>query len=195
MNCLNGLLSINFFYMALAKNVKTRLEYLEGVLAGLSVNIGDYKYSTKTSDHNTWLICDGRTISRTTYSALFSIVGISFGGGDGSTTFNLPDFRGRVFGAVGQSSGLSNRILGDKIGSENHTLTINEMPSHHHNLATGTGIGGTNGSNWDANTEKAYIEFAASGRTIISNTGGGQAHNNMQPTLFGGNVFIFSGVV
>ena len=73
-----------------------------GVITASSNVVGDYKMSAQTADHDNWFICNGREISRTDYSDLFSIIGTSFGAGDGSTTFNLPDFRDKtMWGANG----------------------------------------------------------------------------------------------
>jgi microcystin-dependent protein len=65
--------------------------------------IGDYKFTSRNSDGHGWLICDGRTVNRSQYPALFDIIGTSFGAPSGST-FKIPDFRGRVSGAIGQGS-------------------------------------------------------------------------------------------
>lgn len=77
-----------------------------------------------------FLVCDGSAISRTTYSDLFDTIGITYGSGDGTTTFNIPNLVGRV--AVGTSNGMT---LGSTGGSESVTLTVNELPSHVHEIA------------------------------------------------------------
>lgn len=95
---------------------------------------------TASPDTNYWLLCDGDAISRSTYSDLFAVIGTSFGVGDGSTTFNLPDLRGRVPMGLDNLGGVSaNRVtstqadaLGGTVGSEDHALTEAEMPSHTH---------------------------------------------------------------
>lgn len=86
-------------------------------------------YSTPDAGN---LACDGSAVSRTTYSDLFVKIGTAFGVGDGSTTFNLPDLRGRVPMGVGQGSGLTNRTLAQLLGVEAHALSIAELPSHSH---------------------------------------------------------------
>jgi microcystin-dependent protein len=143
-----------------------------------------------------WLLCDGSAVSRTTYSALFAIISTTHGSGDGSTTFNLPDLRGRVAVGAGQGSGLTNRIAGSRGGAETHTLTTSEMPSHNHSINDPGHRHDTDGSNvlrW----QPGYADRTAPGgndfRGInpqiyasttgisINNAGGNGAHNNMQP--------------
>ncbi len=87
-----------------------------------------------------WLICDGAAVSRTTYSSLFASIGVQYGSGDGSTTFNLPNLKGKV--AVGfDGSQTEFNTLGKTGGAKTHTLTEAEMPSHTH-----TGTTSSNGS-------------------------------------------------
>jgi microcystin-dependent protein len=84
-----------------------------------------------------WLVCDGQAYSRSTYGALYSALGASYspwGQGDGWSTFNVPDLRGRVSIASGQGPGLSNHALGFKGGEENHQLSYNELASHTHGV-------------------------------------------------------------
>ncbi|HXJ22501.1 MAG TPA: tail fiber protein, partial [Polyangia bacterium] len=81
-----------------------------------------------------WLLCDGSAVSRTTYASLFAAIGINFGGGDGITTFNLPDLRGRTIIGAGHGTGLTARTLGQTVGEETHTLSTSEMPAHSHTL-------------------------------------------------------------
>lgn len=96
------------------------------------------------------LLCDGSAVSRTTYAALFAAIGTTYGAGDGSTTFNVPDLRGRVpLGAgTGTAAGATAHARGSQPtsgagGEEAHTLSTAEMPSHNHGGATGTGATGT----------------------------------------------------
>lgn len=95
-----------------------------------------------------WLMCDGTAVSRTTYAALFAVTGTSFGVGNGSTTFNLPDLRGRSPIGAGTGTGLTARVLGTTYGAETVTLaaanlpthtTGNESASHIHQLTTNAG--------------------------------------------------------
>jgi microcystin-dependent protein len=122
-----------------------------------------------------WLLCDGSAVSRTTYAALFAILSTIYGVGDGSTTFNLPDLRGRV--PVGKNAGTFSS-LGATGGEETHTLTASEIPAHTHNITTyQSGAAGGNGNVNAGNS-------ANSGTAITDNgTGGGGAHNNLPPYL------------
>jgi len=85
-----------------------------------------------------WLSCDGSAVLRATYSALFAIIGTTYGSGNGSTTFNLPDMRGRTPIGTGTGTGLTGRNLGQTGGAETHTLTTSQMPSHTHSATTNT---------------------------------------------------------
>ncbi len=76
-----------------------------------------------------WMNCNGSAISRTLYSDLFNVIGVTYGVGDSVNTFNLPDMRGKT---AGTGIGLTNRNIGEIIAKENHTLNINEIPSHNH---------------------------------------------------------------
>jgi len=79
-----------------------------------------------------WLLCDGDAISRTDFSELFSEIGITYGPGNGTTTFNIPDCRGRTLIGAGQGSGLTDRSLASTGGLEEVELTVAEMPAHAH---------------------------------------------------------------
>jgi len=95
---------------------------------------GDLKLSLATVPPPGWLLCDGSAISRGTYANLFAVFGTTYGAGDGSSTFNLPDLRGRALVGAGQGAGLTNRPLGSNGGEERHALTIAEMASHNHGI-------------------------------------------------------------
>ena len=132
-----------------------------------------------------FLLCDGAAVSRTTYAELFQVIGTTYGSGDGSTTFNVPDLRGRT--AIGASSG---HAIGTTGGAEEHTLTVDEMPTHKHVLErqqwyasdqeqnTSTGAIYSWKTTTGGSTSKSY---KSGGSSDVYNTGGGQAHNNMQP--------------
>jgi microcystin-dependent protein len=121
-----------------------------------------------------YLLCNGQEVSRTTYATLFGVVSTTYGVGDNSTTFNLPDLRGRAPIGAGTGTGLTARALGSTVGTETHTLTEAQMPGHTHAFGFG---GGTTGG--------AYITQASPSGTFANSThaGSGQAHPNMQPSL------------
>jgi len=125
-----------------------------------------------------YLICDGSAISRTTYSALFNVIGIGYGAGNGSTTFNLPNLKGRV--PVGLDNSQSEfDTLGKSSGEKTHLLTTPEMPSHNHTFQAWNN---TNTDTSDIFTNDWRLD-PGSGTWGTSNVGGGQAHNNLQPYL------------
>lgn len=94
-----------------------------------------------------FLLCQGQAVSRSTYSALYAVLGNTYGAGDNSTTFNLPDMRGRVPMGVGQGPSLTNRALGAKDGVESVSLTQAQMPVHTHSASTrGAGAHNHNGT-------------------------------------------------
>lgn len=138
-----------------------------------------------------WALCDGQLLAISRYSALFSILGTTYGG-DGVSTFGLPDLRSRAPVHKGDGPGLSPRKLGEKGGTETVTLTTNQIPSHAHNLEVVNGAGDTNtpAGNSLAGHGTAVPpvgNFSTAGPNAtarsgsISTTGGGQSHNNMQP--------------
>ena len=128
-----------------------------------------------------WLLCDGSAVSRLTYASLFAIIGTTWGAGDGSTTFNVPDRRGTAGIGMGTGSGLTARTLAATGGEETHLLITSEMPSHSHapsiktyfaelNLAGGAQALGAGAQSW-INT------------VGTASAGGDGAHNNMQPFI------------
>jgi microcystin-dependent protein len=121
-----------------------------------------------------YLLVEGQTISRTTYAALFAVYGTTWGAGDGSTTFTMPDWRGRSPLGAGTGSGLTARTVGQTGGEETHVLTTPEIPSHSHN----TYVDGTTAP------FSIGVDFngaIATGGTQTGLTGGGGAHNTMHP--------------
>ena len=183
-------------YLSSAPSTYSDCFYISDYNIGIT---GEYKLIARINDYGNWLICDGRAISRTTYSALFNAIGTSFGAGDGSITFNLPDFRGRVAGAIGQGSGLTNRTLGNNLGTETHTLSSSEVGYN-------TWIMEKDDGDADSGVPRALVEVVkVDGVTVVPLSSPNQdftfnvspknqtSHNNMQPTLFAGNYFIYAG--
>ena len=142
-------------------------------------------YAKGAGDEPTgWLLCDGQAVSRTTYAGLFGAIGTVYGVGDGSTTFNLPDMRGRMpLGTNdaalpnGADGGLTTRNEGDEGGAETHALTEAELATHTHALTNGTSVYRNTGGGQLGGTG-----FSQSTSNITAgNTGSGTAHENMSP--------------
>ena len=124
-----------------------------------------------------YLLCDGSAVSRTTYADLFTAIGTTYGTGDGSTTFNVPNVKGKV--PVGRDSGdTSFDTLGETGGAKTHTLSVAEMPPHSHAAAVDGGSGGsmTAITAFDYNRQPLYY-------VGTNSNGSGNAHNNLQPYI------------
>ena len=123
-----------------------------------------------------WLILDGAAVSRTTYAALFAVIGTTYWVGNWTTTFNIPDLRGRV--AAGYDSTQTEfNTLGEVWGAKTHTLIEAEMPAHtHRTLSTGTGWSGTT-------LDKSTSVIPAYESGYVESAGSGAAHNNLQPYI------------
>lgn len=123
-----------------------------------------------------WLECNGQAVSRTIYAVLFSAIGGIYGSGDGTTTFNLPAFVGRVPMGRGTLAPEPKRDVGATVGASQHTLSVSEMPSHSHSATVNNTLG----------TSSAFARgnaASAGGTANTSSIGGGGAHNNLQPSL------------
>lgn len=136
-----------------------------------------------------WALCDGQLIQVSQNEPLYSLLGTAFGG-DGRSTFGLPDLRGRAPIHMGSGAGLSTRFIGAKGGAEKVTLSVNTIPSHRHvlNATQDPAIYGTPGDLVLAEPAglRAYsdkVPDAEMGGTAVSNVGGDQSHGNLQPYL------------
>jgi microcystin-dependent protein len=188
--------------------------YLRGFYAlPYAIPIGGLlPYVGASAPNSSFALPFGQAISRTTYATLFGLISTTFGAGDGTTTFNLPDLRGRaVFGLDNMGGAAASRItvaggnfngttLGAAGGAENHSLTQTEMPSHTHTF-TGSPLpahshGPTSGTNFIADSGGAGFGASGSigtaGMTSVSagtpsgtnsNTGGGGAHTVLNPCM------------
>lgn len=164
--------------------------------------VGTISYFPDASIPTGWLPADGQAVSRTTYAALFAKIGTTYGVGNGTTTFNLPDGRGRALIGSGQGTGLTNRALGATGGAETHVLAEAEMPLHGHpfrasyatqSTANSTSTGGFMTNSGGTSSRVAFTGAVADTQgQQIGGTGGGQSHNNMQPFM-SVNMCIYAG--
>lgn len=210
--------------------VNSRIKKVANFVHNVELQIGDYKSSAHTNDFNGWLLCDGRSVAISDYPKLYKVIGNSFGAVDDSH-FNIPKFYGRVYGAIGstENTGDVTHPLGHNIGAENITLTIDQMPTHHHTGTTDYGgihnheitdpghahsyfnqpnttnpavslttesVADNSNVNQETGNSTTGIIINNDGNhvhTFTSNdTGGNTSHSNVQPTLYGGNMFIFA---
>lgn len=183
------------------------LAKLAAAVQALLVPSGAVSPYAGASEPTGWLFCRGQTISRTTYAALFAAIGTTYGAGDGSTTFALPDLRGRVVAGqddmggtsanrlTGLSGGVDGDVLGAAGGAETHTLTEAQLAAHRHFVAAAvsTSVGSPTLSNTQqvAQTNNTggngtyNLQGTSTDATVgrSSSTGNGDAHNNVQPTI------------
>jgi microcystin-dependent protein len=197
-----------------------------GLIPALTIPAGTVQTFAGASAPSGWLLCDGAAVSRVTYKTLFDVIGTTYGAGNGSTTFNLPNMLGRV--PVGRDTGQTEfDALGKTGGAKTHTLTESQIPGHTHTgpshthaagtLATSSAgahthtipqVGTTDNTHNHANngttaqgsdpgtvatsgvtassgahTHTMSGSTAASGTGNTGSTGGGSAHNNLQPYL------------
>ena len=156
----------------------------QGVPTG---TILDFAGDTAPSNY---FLCHGQDVSRTTYNDLFVAIGTTYGAGDGSTTFNIPDLRGRVSAGkddmggaaasrltLARPEGVDGSALGNTGGAESHTLNVDELAAHDHDLI---GAGGSSGPQQGLAKDSNANNL---GDNLVGNTGGDEAHNNVQPTI------------
>lgn len=148
-----------------------------------------------------WALCNGQKLSISEYNALFSLLGITYGG-DGVSTFALPDLRGRAPVGQGQGPGLTNRVLGQQGGASTAQLVTANLPPHNHAFSVSGNEGSTNTPAADVvlatpqaqagGTIYAYVSPTASpaptqqtfdAATVTTAPGGAQPHNNLMPSL------------
>ncbi len=159
---------------------------MDGYLGEVKMFAGNYAPAN-------WAFCDGRLLPISSYTALFSILGTQYGG-DGRTTFGLPDLRSRVAMGTGQGPGLSPRHAGQKGGEERVILTSEQMPSHSHSVKCDTvsdqrSLKKTPADNLPGNNDESanYGANESGGNhmksDMIEATGNNQPHDNMPPFL------------
>lgn len=128
-----------------------------------------------------WLLANGSAVSRSTYARLFAVIGTAFGAGNGNTTFNLPNFKGRV-GVGLDSSQTEFDTIGETGGAKRVTLTTSEMPSHTHGPGSpANNFWGYNGSSTGEGTWNPTNGSGVAGANTTGSSGGGASHENMPP--------------
>jgi microcystin-dependent protein len=157
-------------------------------------NIAEIRMFAGNFAPRNWAFCQGQILSISSNTALFSLLGTTYGG-NGTTTFALPDLRSRVPVGPAQGPGLSSYILGQTGGTENETLTTNQMPNHTHGFTVNnntTGMATTGSGNFLNSKTESGESTAASGSpsapvnlnvASVNTAGGSQPHNNLQPYL------------
>ena len=147
-----------------------------------------------------WGFCHGDLMPIAQYDALFNLIGTTYGG-DGHTTFALPDLRGRTLIGAGQGPGLANYALGQKGGVETVTLTPEQLPVHTHPLNANNSAATSPFASGNTPAVSATSVYhpgapaaAAMGADMCGSVGGGQAHDNMQPYLVLGWIISLNGI-
>lgn len=172
--------------MPIAINNKTAtisgVDTLTNSSGGAFVPTGVIQMYGGSSAPTGWLLCDGTAVSRTTYASLFTAIGTNFGVGNGSTTFNLPDLRGRSPIGAGTGSGLTARTLGTNYGAETHTLSTSELPSHTHSNTVSGGSTGAMSANASHSHSATKSYWHNSGSAPYTFAGGASAIGLDTPT-------------
>ncbi len=166
---------------------------MEGTIAEIRLFAGTFA-------PRSWAFCNGQILSIASNTALFSLLGTTYGG-NGTTTFALPDLRGRAAIHTGTGSGLSSRTLGQTGGAETVTLTAAQMPSHTHALLPSTGTPNTAspaGAFLPVGSSRIYASAGPAGMALagasIGNAGSSLPHENMQPFLAVNYIICTAGI-
>jgi microcystin-dependent protein len=150
--------------------------------------LGELRLMPYTFAPQGWAFCNGQILSIAQNTALFSLLGTTYGG-DGRSTFALPDLRGRVPISAGQGPGLSNYTLGEVSGTETVTLDTTQLPAHRHTVVANSGPASTGRpdgavpARTSANAYAVAPDETAMNAGMLGVSGGSQPHNNLQPFL------------
>lgn len=165
--------------------------------------IGEIKMVGFNFAPNGFAFCNGQLIPIAQQTALFSLLGTTYGG-DGKTTFGLPDLQGRFPMHAGSGLGLTNRTLGEKAGIESVTLAVGQLPPHSHATTLGvssqTATSATPGGSVLAKAADGESNYGAPATAdgamacTVAGTGGGQAHDNMPPYLVVSFIIALQGI-
>jgi microcystin-dependent protein len=162
--------------------------------------IGEVRLTGYAFAPSGWALCNGQLLSIASNTALFQVIGIAYGG-NGVSTFALPDLRGRIPVAPGQGPGLSGRTRGEVGGTETHTIVSAELPAHTHALRASNANGTTDqpGGNVPARNPSGIPGYASSAdadlaATGVATVGGSQPHNNLQPYIVVNYIIALQGM-
>jgi microcystin-dependent protein len=171
--------------------------------------IGEIRLFAGNFAPQNWAFCAGQIISIASNTALFAILGVTYGG-NGQTTFALPDLRGRTAIGAGNGKGLTPRVLGEVLGTESNTLLISNLPMHNHTLAcnNSAGSGSANSpegafmgvgpvdrsSGLPVNTRYATSANAIMAPMSVGVSGSSQPVNNLQPLLCTNYIICMYGI-
>lgn len=175
--------------------------------------IGEVRLFAGNFAPRNWAFCQGQLLNIADNQALFSIIGTIYGG-DGRTTFGLPDLRGRAPISPGQGPGLSNYTVGQRGGAEAVTLSTNQIPAHSHSVAHNLSAAApattkpaldtepsptvapavTTEASYASPTDTTMLPGAVTGSITAANTGGNQAHENRSPWLAMNYIICLIGV-
>ncbi len=178
--------------------------FLSGPLLAQEPFLGEIRMFAGTFAPRGWAFCDGQLLQISQYSALFSLLGTTYGG-DGRTTFALPDLRGRAPIHAGQGAGLTRRVLGERGGQETVTLTVAQMPSHNHtaqvNADSSVAMNDKPENGLPARNAAATPVYGDDPNTTLNNSavtvqnnGGSQPHPNMQPYITVNYIIAITGI-
>lgn len=156
-----------------------------------------------------WALCNGQLLNIYEYQALFTLIGTTYGG-DGINTFGLPDLQGRLPVSEGRGPGLSPRVLGEKAGTEQVTLTLTQMPLHNHALSASSSDGSVHtpdpgvlpGKMTAASGAPAFyitpgavaLDNAPMSAASVGSDGGNQPHDNLMPSLCASFIIALQGI-
>ncbi len=162
--------------------------------------IGEIKLFSGSYAPRSWAFCHGQLMSISSNMALFAVIGTTYGG-DGRTTFALPDLRGRVPIGAGTGPNLSQYNLGQQVGVEAVNLTVEQIPYHNHVIKASntpgdekSPAGGVLAASGDSPMYSSKPADSSMSPTSISDTGGGQSHTNIQPSLALNYIIAIEGI-
>jgi microcystin-dependent protein len=162
--------------------------------------IGEIRPTAFSFAPSGWALCNGQLLSIGSNTALFQVMGTTYGG-NGVSTFALPDLQGRIPVGAGQGLGLTARARGESGGTETHTLALNQLPQHTHILRASSANGTTDqpGGNLPARNPSGIPQFTTAADTdlasgAVGTVGSGQPHNNLQPYIVVNYIICLQGM-